>query len=312
MVSSVTSSHAVDHALVSRAAASVPLVAEAQAFLNAPSSAKQRDSDIPSPLEVVQSTTSPVDGRTLLAAQESSDRNSRDAQQQSFQQFQEQASKSANNNQFSNSTQSDPEQSADRAANPEGDSKGNEPQSTPANPQGLTEEELQQVQKLKQIDRQVRAHERSHQNAAPELTGPANFKTVRGPDGKLYAVAGEVSIDTGEAATPEATIQKLKRVIKAALAPLEPSPQDRKVAAQARAEIAEARGEIRQENAEEKREAQEVKQEAQEERQAQSQNEASGISTASVQPDITNAIQAFQAAAALGSSVPSRANAISV
>ena len=274
MVSSVAS-NAVDLALVSHAAASVPLVAEAQAFLNAPSSAKQRDTDAPSPLEVVQSTNSPVDGRTLLAAQESSDRNSQQSQQ-----------------------------SAEGATNAKTSSEGGEPQSTPANPQGLTEEELQHVQKLKQIDRQVRAHERSHQNAAPELTGPASFKTVRGPDGKLYAVAGEVSIETGEAATPEATIQKLKRVIKAALAPLEPSPQDRKVAAQARAEIAEARGEIRQENAEEKREAEEAKEAR--------QNADPTNSIASVSSDVTNAIQAFQAAATLGSSNPSRANAISV
>lgn len=115
------------------------------------------------------------------------------------------------------------------------------------------------MKKLKKIDREVRAHERAHQNAAPELTGPASYKTVRGPDGKLYAVAGEVSIDTGEAATPEATIQKLKRVIKAALAPLEPSAQDRQVAAQARAEIAEARSEIREEKAEEKQKAEESK-----------------------------------------------------
>jgi len=76
---------------------------------------------------------------------------------------------------------------------------------------------------------------------------------VRGPFGKFYAVGGEVSIDMGEAATPQATIQKLKKVIKAALAPLDPSSQDRKVAAQARGEIAEARNKIQEEKAEKKR-----------------------------------------------------------
>ena len=140
---------------------------------------------------------------------------------------------------------------------------------------------------------------------------PASFQTVRGPDGKLYAVSGEVSIDTSEAATLEATIQKLKRVIKAALAPLEPSSQDRNVASQARAEIAEARNEIQEENAEEKQKAQEAK----EEREAQSQGSASSNAASSSQPEINNAIQAFQAAAALGSGNSTgqlRANSISI
>ena len=272
MVSSVTD-NTVDLALISRGAASVALAAEAQAILNAPSNAKQRNTDIPSPLEVVQSTNSLVDGRTLVAAQELSDQNKQQSGQQSGQ------------------------QSSEGEANPNDSPDGKQIQSSPANPQGLSEEQLKQVRDLKKIDREVRAHERSHQNAAPELTGPASFQTVRGPDGKLYAVGGEVSIDTGEAATPEATIQKLKRVIKAALAPLEPSSQDRKVAAQARGEISEARGEIRQEKAQERRETQEAAEESQD----QNQGKNSANTTSTAQSDITNAIQAFQAAAALGS-----------
>jgi len=291
MVSSV-SSNAADLALVTRAQASVPLAAQVQSFLNGPSSAQQRDAELPSPLEIVQSTNSPVDGRTLVAAQESSEQND----QQTKQQFSQQ------NGQTSNTTtthdQSDPEQSATGDSEKDTDAPENkEGAVTPANPQGLTNDERQQVQKLKRIDREVRSHERAHQNAAPDLTGPASFTTVRGPDGKLYAVGGEVSIDTGEAATPQATIQKLKRIIKAALAPLEPSAQDRKVAAQARAEIAEARNEIQEEKAIEKEKVQEAKEERQN---SSSNNEASPIQSDTA-PDVANAIQAFQAAAALGS-----------
>ncbi|MGA0394422.1 MAG: putative metalloprotease CJM1_0395 family protein [Rhodospirillales bacterium] len=290
MVSSVTLD-SVDLALLSRGQAVVPLAAEAQAFLTGPSQSQQREAESPSLLELVQSTNSPVDGRTLVAAQETSNQNN----QQSGQSFEQQnnggdekTTSSSNSNE-----QNDPEQSADGEKSPE----NGEGKATPANPQGLTEEEIQQVKKLKKIDREVRAHERAHQNAAPELTGPASYKTVRGPDGKLYAVAGEVSIDTGEAATPEATIQKLKRIIKAALAPLEPSAQDRQVAAQARAEIAEARSEIREEKAEEKQKAEESK----DEREAQNQGNSTDNSNAALQPDLANAIQAFQAAAALSS-----------
>lgn len=174
MVSSV-SSNAIDLALVSRAQASVPLAAQAQAFLAGPSNSQQREAEAPSPLEVVQSINSPVDGRTLVAAQEASEQN--DDQQQSGT-FNGQSSSSA-----STQEQSDSEKSSNGDTNPEEPENSDNPepkegQSTPANPQGLTEEEIKQVKQLKRIDREVRAHERSHQNAAPELTGPRQL-----PDG---------------------------------------------------------------------------------------------------------------------------------
>lgn len=97
----------------------------------------------------------------------------------------------------------------------------------------LTPEQQQQVLKLKAIDQKVRQHEAAHQAAGAGLTGGASYQFVRGPDGKQYAVAGEVRIDASPAQTPQQTIAKAKRIQAAALAPADPSSQDRAVAAQA-------------------------------------------------------------------------------
>ncbi len=100
----------------------------------------------------------------------------------------------------------------------------------------LSEKEKEEVKKLKEIDRKVKQHEMAHLMAAQGLAvTPAQFEYKRGPDGKLYAVAGEVRIDTSEVPNgPEATIEKAKKIQRCALAPQDPSPQDRQVAAKAR------------------------------------------------------------------------------
>jgi len=103
-----------------------------------------------------------------------------------------------------------------------------------------------ELARLKQIDTRVRAHELAHLAVAgPYARGGATFTYQRGPDGKRYAVGGEVPIDTGKEATPEATIAKMRQVQAAALAPVDPSPQDRRVAAQAALALAQARMEQR-------------------------------------------------------------------
>lgn len=110
--------------------------------------------------------------------------------------------------------------------------------------QRLTPEQQQQVQKLKQTDQKVREHEAAHMAAGAGLTGGAHFEYVRGPDGKQYAVGGEVKIDVSPAQTPEQTIDKAKRIQAAALAPADPSAQDRAVAAQAAQMAAKAQAEL--------------------------------------------------------------------
>lgn len=91
----------------------------------------------------------------------------------------------------------------------------------------------QQVRRLEQTDQKVRAHEQAHQAAGGPHAGGASFTYQKGPDGKNYAVAGEVPIDISREATPDATISKMDTVKAAALAPADPSSQDRAVAQQA-------------------------------------------------------------------------------
>lgn len=109
----------------------------------------------------------------------------------------------------------------------------------------LSDAELEQIQKLKARDAEVRAHEQAHLAAAGSYSrGGANFTFETGPDGKLYAVGGEVQVDLSPASDPEATIRKMAQIRAAALAPAAPSAADRSVAAQAARLEAEARAEI--------------------------------------------------------------------
>lgn len=99
----------------------------------------------------------------------------------------------------------------------------------------LSPEEQKKVEELKRIDAKVRAHEMAHLAAGAGLVrGGANYTYEIGPDGKQYAVAGEVKIDMSvNPDDPERAIQKMQQVRRAALAPVDPSPQDRSVAQQA-------------------------------------------------------------------------------
>ena len=109
----------------------------------------------------------------------------------------------------------------------------------------LTAQEQQQVLQLKQIDRQVRAHEQAHLSVGGDLVrGGASFTYQTGPDQQRYAVAGEVSIDVSPASTPQETLPKAAHIRAAALAPADPSVQDQSVAAQAERMAGEARIEI--------------------------------------------------------------------
>lgn len=96
----------------------------------------------------------------------------------------------------------------------------------------LTAEQLRIVRELQAIDRRVREHEAAHLRAGRGVvTSGANFNYVYGPDGRQYAVSGEVGIDTAPERKPEANIDKGERIQAAALAPREPSEQDYRVAA---------------------------------------------------------------------------------
>jgi hypothetical protein len=101
---------------------------------------------------------------------------------------------------------------------------------------GLSQEARATVAKLKATDARVRAHEAAHMAAGAGVVGGATYSFVRGPDGVNYAVGGEVSVDTAPVqGNPRATLAKADQIKAAALAPSDPSAQDRSVAAQAEA-----------------------------------------------------------------------------
>lgn len=108
----------------------------------------------------------------------------------------------------------------------------------------LTPEQQQEVTRLKAIDSKVHAHEQAHMAAGAGLTGGANFQYARGPDGRQYAIAGEVTINVSSGQTPESTIARASQIQAAALAPVDPSPQDRAVAAAAALMASQARAEL--------------------------------------------------------------------
>jgi hypothetical protein len=113
----------------------------------------------------------------------------------------------------------------------------------------LTPEQKDVVSKLSARDTAVRAHEAAHQAAAGGLGGAASFSYETGPDGKRYAVGGEVPVSLRPGRTPQETIANAQTVRSAALAPADPSPQDLAVAAQASQMEAQARQEITQNGA---------------------------------------------------------------
>lgn len=125
---------------------------------------------------------------------------------------------------------------------------------TDAGPDGhdpTEETEEKELRELQSRDRQVRSHEQAHKAAGGRHAGSPSFSTTTGPDGRQYAVSGEVSIDTSKVPNdPARTIQKMEAVRRAALAPAGPSAQDRRVAQQANTSKLQAQRELEEQRAE--------------------------------------------------------------
>ena len=98
----------------------------------------------------------------------------------------------------------------------------------------LTEDEKRTVESLQRRDRAVRAHEAAHLAAAGGYAaGGPSYTTQQGPDGRSYAIGGEVPIDMSAERTPEATLRKAQTIRAAAMAPADPSGADKAIAAAA-------------------------------------------------------------------------------
>lgn len=101
-------------------------------------------------------------------------------------------------------------------------------------PGTLSEEDRAVVETLRARDREVRNHEQAHKRVGGPYASNPTYDYQVGPDGKQYAVGGQVKIDASAVPDdPAATIAKMEVVKAAALAPAEPSAADRQVAAAA-------------------------------------------------------------------------------
>ncbi|MBT5934230.1 putative metalloprotease CJM1_0395 family protein, partial [Sulfurimonas sp.] len=78
-----------------------------------------------------------------------------------------------------------------------------------------------------------------------------SYTYQQGPDGKMYAIGGEVSISTPAASTPEEAITNARQVMASAMAAGSPSPQDFAVASSARVMEMKAMQQLAKETAEE-------------------------------------------------------------
>ena len=127
----------------------------------------------------------------------------------------------------------------------------------------FSDEELKILKNLEVRDREVRNHEQAHKSAGGQHAGSISFTYQRGPDGANYAVGGEVPISVSPVAgDPQATIDKAGVIRRAALAPAEPSAQDRSVAAQASQIKIEAQAELVQQEVDAKVEKEEADKQA--------------------------------------------------
>ncbi len=109
----------------------------------------------------------------------------------------------------------------------------------------LSQEEVEEIRRLKNLDGKVKAHEMAHKVAAGSLAaGGPYYEYEQGPDGVNYAVAGHVPIHVPETSDPEQALRDSEKAYRAALAPADPSPADRSAAAQFSSRAAQARQQI--------------------------------------------------------------------
>ncbi|BCR05582.1 hypothetical protein DESUT3_26510 [Desulfuromonas versatilis] len=106
-------------------------------------------------------------------------------------------------------------------------------------------EKARVLSELTARDREVRAHEAAHAAVGGQYAGAPSYTYQSGPDGRRYAIGGEVQIDTSPVpGDPQATLEKSRVIRAAALAPAQPSSADRAIAARAAAMAVQARSEL--------------------------------------------------------------------
>jgi hypothetical protein len=79
---------------------------------------------------------------------------------------------------------------------------------------------------LGSVESKVRTHEMQHAQALGKYATAVIFGQRLGPDGESYIVSGGVKVDTSEESTPEATMEKMDIIKRAAFAPGDASFRD--------------------------------------------------------------------------------------
>jgi hypothetical protein len=114
-----------------------------------------------------------------------------------------------------------------------------------ASEQQAAQIEAAQIAQLNKRDAEVKSHEQAHSSVGGSHAQSPSFSYEKGPDGRRYAVDGEVQIDVsvvnGDA---QATLNKMMKVYSAAMAPVQPSMADIRVAADALQKMNAAREEL--------------------------------------------------------------------
>jgi hypothetical protein len=86
--------------------------------------------------------------------------------------------------------------------------------SSPTLPQKDEVDYQRVLNKFKNTDSQIRNHEQLH-SSMTNTTTPISYKYQVGPDGKMYAVGGEVRLDTSMPQNPKEALHKLDQIQKA-------------------------------------------------------------------------------------------------
>lgn len=144
---------------------------------------------------------------------------------------------------------------------------GQRPRNAPGAP--LDQEDQARLAEMRARDKDVRDQKAAQARAAAPYAGAANFEYETGPDGRQYAVSGEVKIDvSATVGDASETARKMEQILSATLAADELSVEDRRVLAEARKQRLEAQTDIIAANAEQRAGA------AEEEARAEARREA--------------------------------------
>lgn len=136
-----------------------------------------------------------------------------------------------------------------RGENPDNQQESKDEQASKQQAEQQDQQEQQKIQELKARDQEVKTHEQTHAAIGGRYAGAPSYSYELGPDGKQYAVGGEVQIDISPIpGDPQATVQKMQQVRAAALAPAEPSSADRRIAADAAQRQIQAQAELVKQN----------------------------------------------------------------